>query len=100
MVKSAGVEANLSWERTLWKPERDKIYTVWKEGRAAVDEFAELGHSLNKMRVDEVSNPLWRLLTVLCLQLDFKYPVPASQRQFCAETSKDVWYLKSSLSSG
>jgi hypothetical protein len=54
-----GVEANLSWEQTLCKPERDKIYTVWKEGHAAVDEFAELGHSLNKMQVDEVSDPLW-----------------------------------------
>lgn len=39
----------MCWERTLWKPERDKIYTVRKEGRATVDEFAELGNSLDEM---------------------------------------------------
>ncbi len=38
-----------------------------KESRTAMDKFAELGHSLNEMGVDEVSDPLWRLLAILCL---------------------------------
>ncbi len=42
-----------------------------KESCAAVDKFAELGDSLNEMRVDELGDPLWRLLPKLCLQLDF-----------------------------
>jgi hypothetical protein len=32
-----------------------------------MDEFAELGHSFNEMGVDEISDPLWRLLAILCL---------------------------------
>lgn len=64
----------------MWQPERDKIYTVRKEGCAAVYEFAELRNSLDEMRVDEFGDPLRRLLPILCLELDFKYPVPASRR--------------------
>jgi hypothetical protein len=44
-----------------------------------MDKFAELGHSLNKMGVDELSDPLWRFLAVLCLELDFKYTIPTAQ---------------------
>jgi hypothetical protein len=44
-----------------------------------MDKFAELGHSLNEMGVDKLSNPLRRLLTVLCLQLDFKYTIPTAR---------------------
>lgn len=55
------------------------MHTVREESRTAVDEFAELGYSLNEMGVNEVGDPLRRLLTVLCLELDFKYTIPTAQ---------------------
>ena len=64
------------------------MYTVREESRAAVDEFAELGHSLNEMRVDELKHPLRRLLAKLRLQLDFKNTIPGSRHQFYADTNK------------
>ena len=53
-----------------------------------MDEFAELGHSLNEMRVDVLKDPLRRLLAKLRLQLDFKNTIPGSRRQFYADTNK------------
>ena len=52
---------------TLGEPERHEMYTVRKESRTTMNKFTKLGYSLNEMRIDEVSNPLWRLLAVLCL---------------------------------
>jgi hypothetical protein len=66
-------------EPTLGEPEWHEIHTVRKKGCTTMDKFAELGHSLNEMGVDELSDPLWRLLAVLCLQLDFKYTIPTAQ---------------------
>ena len=57
-----------------------------KEGRTTVNEFAELGHSLYEVGVDEVSNPLGRLLTVLRLKLDFEYTVPTTQIESSARS--------------
>ena len=63
----------------MGEPEWHEIHTVREESCTTMDEFAELGHSLNEMGVDEVSDPLWRLLAVLRLQLDFKYTIPTAQ---------------------
>lgn len=57
-----------------------------KESRTAVNEFAELGHSLYEVGVDELSNPLGRLLTVLRLKLDFEYAIPTTQNQSSARS--------------
>jgi hypothetical protein len=54
---------------------------MWKESRTAVDEFAELGHSLNEVRVDELSDPFGRFLTVLCLEFDFEHTIPTMDGQ-------------------
>lgn len=52
---------------TLGEPEWHEVHTVWKESRTTMDKFAKLGHGLNEMGVDELSDPLRRLLAVLCL---------------------------------
>ncbi len=62
---------------------------MWKESRTTVDEFAELGHCLNEVGVDELSDPLRRFLTVLCLELDFQYTIPMTQDQSFAWLRSD-----------
>lgn len=58
-----------------------------KECRTTVDEFTELGHGFDKMRVDELSDPLRRLLTVLRLEFDLKYAIPIDARLLSYGTS-------------
>ena len=52
-----------------------------------MDEFTELGHGFDKMRVDELSDPLRRLLTVLRLEFDLKYAIPIDARLLSYGTS-------------
>jgi hypothetical protein len=54
---------------------------MWKESSTAVDKFAKLGNGLDEVGVDEFSDPLGGLLTVLCLELDFEYTIPTAQNQ-------------------
>jgi hypothetical protein len=62
----------------LGEPERDEVDAFGEQRRAAVDEFAKLGHGLDEMRVDKLKDPLRRLLPKLRLQFDLQYAVPGT----------------------
>jgi hypothetical protein len=56
----------------LGQPEGDEVDPLRQERGAAVDEFRELGHGLDEMRVDQVPDPLRRLLPDLGGELDLE----------------------------
>ena len=59
----------------LWHPEWQQVDAIGEHGRATVDEFGELGHSLDQVRGSELANPGGRILTSGSLELDLKHAV-------------------------
>src|SRR5271154_958496 len=57
----------------LGHPEWQQLYPVGEHRCGAVNELAELRYSLNEVACDELTDPLRRILSCCCLQLDFQY---------------------------
>lgn len=59
----------------LGQPEGDQVDHVRQQGGSTVNELGELGNSLDQVRGNKLSDPLWGLLAQLGLQLDLKHSV-------------------------